>query len=105
VLFSVAAANIVSKLVSFCHYDKIPEVNNLKEERFILAHCFRGVSSWSVSSIAFWPEVRQNITVGSTWWSKDVHFLREKEEEREAGRERKGPWLPSKINPSKTRSQ
>jgi hypothetical protein len=27
---------------------KIPEKNNLKEERFIVAHSFKGFSSWSL---------------------------------------------------------
>jgi hypothetical protein len=35
--------------------------NNLKEEGVILAHGVRGFSAWSLGSIAFGPEVRQNI--------------------------------------------
>jgi hypothetical protein len=27
---------------AFCHYNKVPEVINLQEERFILAHGLRG---------------------------------------------------------------
>jgi hypothetical protein len=28
----------------FCHCDKIPNINNLRNERFILAHGFTGFS-------------------------------------------------------------
>jgi hypothetical protein len=33
-------------LVAFFTVNQISEKNNLKEERFILAHSFRGFSSW-----------------------------------------------------------
>jgi hypothetical protein len=38
--------------------DKIPEQNSLREERFILAHSFRGFRPWSTASIAFRPVAR-----------------------------------------------
>jgi hypothetical protein len=36
---------------TFCHCDKIPGKNNLKEEGFILAHGFRAFRPWSAGSI------------------------------------------------------
>jgi hypothetical protein len=38
--------------VNFCHCDKILEVNDLKEERFILVHTFRGCSPWLLGCVA-----------------------------------------------------
>jgi hypothetical protein len=43
---------------TFYHYDKILEIINLKEERFILAHSFRDVSPWSSDPIAFSEEAQ-----------------------------------------------
>jgi hypothetical protein len=37
---------------TFHHCDKTPEINNLKEEEFILVFCFRGFSSRSAGFIA-----------------------------------------------------
>lgn len=51
-------------LLVFYYCDKIPEKNNLKEEKFILVHGFRGFSAWSVQCTAFGPEV------GLTPWQR-----------------------------------
>jgi hypothetical protein len=54
--FCVCQTNIADfkrcvELEGLCHCDKIPDVNNLQEERFILAHGFRGFGPWSTGSI------------------------------------------------------
>jgi hypothetical protein len=49
-----------------------------KEERLTLAHDFRGLSQWSLGSIASEPVVRQSIMVGSAWWcpgSRELAFI------------------------------
>jgi hypothetical protein len=46
-------------LLEFLFLWQIPEKNNLKEERFILAHNFRSFSSWLLGSITFRPLARQ----------------------------------------------
>jgi hypothetical protein len=38
-----------------------PEINKLKEERFILNYNFRGFGPWSADSIVSGPLVRQTI--------------------------------------------
>jgi hypothetical protein len=50
--------------LTFCCCDKIPKINNLKEERFILAHGFRGFNSWLLGLTAFVPVVRQTLWQG-----------------------------------------
>jgi hypothetical protein len=40
---------------------KIPEENNLKVERFILAYTLKGFSPWLAESTAFKSRARQNI--------------------------------------------
>jgi hypothetical protein len=47
-------------LAFHCH-EKIPEVINFKEEKYILVHNFRGFSPWLLGPIAFRLVVRQNI--------------------------------------------
>jgi hypothetical protein len=37
---------------AFHHCDKLPEINNTKEEGFVLAHGFRVFSSWLFGSAA-----------------------------------------------------
>jgi hypothetical protein len=63
--------------------DKISEKNNLKEEGFILAYNFRGISlvTWSCQC---GPVARS----GKVWWNKDLYLMtaRSKKE-----RESKGP--------------
>jgi hypothetical protein len=45
--FSLPHLILIVCASSFFHqYDKIPEKNNLRQEVFILAHDFRGVSPW-----------------------------------------------------------
>jgi hypothetical protein len=46
-----------------CFCDKMPDINNLKEEIFILAHDFKGFSPWSLGSVFLGPVVRQNIVM------------------------------------------
>jgi hypothetical protein len=46
-------------MIDFCHYDKIAEINNLQEERFILAHSCRSFNLWPAVSIAFRPVASQ----------------------------------------------
>jgi hypothetical protein len=44
----------------------------------------RFYSPWSLVSIISGPVVRQNIMIGSMWWSKAAHLMmRKKERERE----------------------
>lgn len=45
----------------FYYCDKTPEINNIKEERFILA---RGFRLWLVGLDTFRPETKQYIIVG-----------------------------------------
>jgi hypothetical protein len=53
---------------SALHYsDKIPEINNLKEGRFILFHSFRDFGPRSADPTAFGPVARQNLIAGSMW--------------------------------------
>jgi hypothetical protein len=43
--------------------DKIPEISNLKEERFFWAHSFRGFCPWLLGPVAL------DLWGGSTsWW-------------------------------------
>jgi hypothetical protein len=46
-------ASVLLRNSLYCPCDKIPEKNNLKEERFILAHGFRGFILWSLAP-SFW---------------------------------------------------
>lgn len=43
---------------------KIPEKNNLKEERFILVHGFRGFGPWPLGLIVSGSVMRQVIMMG-----------------------------------------
>lgn len=43
------------------HGDKVPETNNLQEERFVLVHDFRGLSSKSLVP---------NHGDSTVWWAK-----------------------------------
>jgi hypothetical protein len=61
--------------LAFWYYNKIPEINNLKEERFILAHSF-SVSDRNQLPGCFGPVMRWNIMVRAhggaelftSWW-------------------------------------
>jgi hypothetical protein len=60
----------------FHHCDKISEINNLREDRFILAHGFRGFSPWLAGSIALRPVARQKYGGKRAWWRKAIRFMR-----------------------------
>lgn len=51
---------------TFCCHNKVPEINNLKEEMFIWAHGFRDFSPWLHDPIAFEPGKRQYSMAKST---------------------------------------
>jgi hypothetical protein len=53
----------------------MPDINNFKEERFILFHCFRGFSPWFLGPMLFGRP---------SWWQ-------EHEEERKKGATSKRP--------------
>lgn len=63
------------------------ENNNLKKERFTLAHSFRGFSSWSVGSIVLGPRLRENILMGSTWLGKGTHIRSQEVKATERGQD------------------
>jgi hypothetical protein len=46
-------------VMAFYCCDKLSKQITSKKERFILAHRFRGISSWLAGSIALWPDVWQ----------------------------------------------
>jgi hypothetical protein len=60
---------------AFCCCDKIPEINNSREEGFILVHTFRGFSPWSAGSMAFRPVARQKHHGRKTWWKEAAHLM------------------------------
>jgi hypothetical protein len=43
----------------------IPEIINIKREKFVLAYSFGGFSPWSVGSNVFGPVVSLNIMAGA----------------------------------------
>lgn len=79
--------------------DKIPGKNNLKEERFISVHDFRGLSPLSAGSLVSGEAMHHGW---KAWQRKASHLMAiEKEKERErGGRERekeKGRGAGDKI--------
>ena len=55
--------NIVNYAIVLVFYccDKIPEKNQLEEERLVLAICFKGFNLWPAGSIVSGPEARKNM--------------------------------------------
>lgn len=75
---------------AFHCYDKTPEINNLKEERLVLARGFRaflmGRKSWLP---CFWGQGEAEHHARRTWWQKAAHSLgSRKERDREGARYR-----------------
>jgi hypothetical protein len=54
-------------VLAFHCYNKTPEKNNLRKERSILAHDFRGFSSWSLGPIISESVVKQNLMARCVW--------------------------------------
>jgi hypothetical protein len=74
-----------------CCWNKPPDINNLKEERFFLFPDLRCFRPWLTDSVALGPVARQNIMVGSTWWNKAVVTAgKEKDRKREWEGDKKG---------------
>jgi hypothetical protein len=59
--------------VSFCHFDKIPKINNLKEDLFWLMGSEISVHGWLVPLL--WACVEAEHMTESVWWSKAAHLL------------------------------
>lgn len=72
------ASSVPSVSVIFSQWDKIPNIHNLNEERFILAHNFSGYSPR-------WEGCKVKWHGGKTWWRKTAHALLFRKQ-----RERKG---------------
>lgn len=53
----------------------MPEIHNLKQERFILAQVFKGFGPLCLGSIISGPVVGQSIMGGSTWWDEAADFM------------------------------
>jgi hypothetical protein len=65
--------------------DKIPEVDNLREEGFLLAHSFRGFSPWLLAPL-LWACVKQTLWQGGSGGCSP-HGI----QEAESNGKRKGP--------------
>jgi hypothetical protein len=53
-----------------------------KEERFILAHVFRGFSSWSLGPIILDLSLSTVHHGGSAWWRRPAYLLVARKQER-----------------------
>jgi hypothetical protein len=68
------------------HCVKIPDTNNLRGERFALAHCFRGFGPQSLLGFANpGPIVRQNIMVQERVVEEAAHFMGDRKQREEEG--------------------
>jgi hypothetical protein len=79
---------------------KIPDRNNLKKERFILAHGIPGFSSWSVDPLCWhsisWQQkhVAEKSCFSVCDGQEKRNRERERERERERQRQREADWSP-----------
>jgi hypothetical protein len=87
---------LISVLV-LCHCDQRPDVNDLREEEFIVTHGFREFSPWPFGSmfLDLWED--RTITVEGSVWRGGCSLLGRQEAESKTGTG--GQVSPSKTNP------
>jgi hypothetical protein len=84
-------------LVAFHGRDKIPKKNQLKRRKDWLCSWFQRFQSRVAQLHLFGPVARQNIMTESVWWSKTVHLLVTRMQEKGQSGGTRVPIAPSRA--------